>query len=144
LEELRQYLSEHAVAPFGLVFGLLSIAVLLGVREWQGRRRLRARLAEAHSELSDLRHRDSLTGLVTREALEHELARRIGFDFGRRERPAAIGAVVKVNAQKRRVGSDKGFANATRVKIEIHVGLRNDILPAMILKILWRRHIASP
>ena len=77
LDELRQYLSANAVALFGLVSGLLSIAVLLGLREWQGRRRLRSRLAEAHSELSDLRQRDSLTGLVLREALEQELARAV-------------------------------------------------------------------
>ena len=73
LDDLRLVLSENALALFGLVLALLGVAVFLAWREWRGRRRLRHRLDSAHSEISALRQRDALTGLVTRETLEQEL-----------------------------------------------------------------------
>jgi diguanylate cyclase (GGDEF)-like protein len=73
LEALRSSLSEHTLWSFGLVLGLLVLALVLAARQWLARNRLRRRLDAARSELSDLRQRDPLTGLVTREALEQAL-----------------------------------------------------------------------
>jgi diguanylate cyclase len=77
LDGLRAHLSEHATGLFALVAALLATMGVLLWREWKGRRRLRRRLASARSEITDLRQRDSLTGLVTRETLEQELAEAI-------------------------------------------------------------------
>ncbi len=74
LEDLRQALSEHALALLGLVLSLLAATGVLAWREWRGRRRLRHRLDDARSEIDALRQRDALTGLATREALEQQLA----------------------------------------------------------------------
>ena len=57
-----------------LVAALLSVTAVLAWRQWQSRQGLRQRLASAHSELSDLRGRDPLTGLVSRETMEQALA----------------------------------------------------------------------
>ncbi len=73
LDGLRAHLSEHIGALLAVVSVLLAVALALAWRQWQGRRRLRHRLATAHSELSDLRTRDTLTGLVSREAFEEAL-----------------------------------------------------------------------
>jgi diguanylate cyclase (GGDEF)-like protein len=73
LEALSSSLRNHTVVSFGLVVGLLALALVLAARQWQARCRLRRRLDAACSELSDLRQHDSLTGLITREALEQEL-----------------------------------------------------------------------
>lgn len=74
LDDLREYLSEHALVLFAFVMALLAVAVVLAWREWQARRRLRSRLDWAHSALSEMRTRDTLTGLVSREAFEEALA----------------------------------------------------------------------
>ncbi len=73
LDALRLYFSEHVLLLLALVGGLLALAFGLAVREWRTRRQLRHRLDAVNSELSDLRQRDPLTGLVTREALEQAL-----------------------------------------------------------------------
>jgi diguanylate cyclase (GGDEF)-like protein len=50
--------------------GLLCLAAVVMVRGTRARRRLRSRLQAANSQLSELRHRDPLTGLVTRPEFE--------------------------------------------------------------------------
>jgi diguanylate cyclase (GGDEF)-like protein len=75
--DLGSWLDGHGEVLLGLlllVAVLLSVTAVLARRQWQSRQRLRQRLASAHSELSDLRGRDPLTGLVSRETLEEELA----------------------------------------------------------------------
>ncbi len=76
-DDLGSWLGAHAVVLLGLlvvVALLLSATAVLAWRQWRGRLRLRRRLDSAHSELSDLRGRDPLTGLVSRESLEQALA----------------------------------------------------------------------
>jgi diguanylate cyclase (GGDEF)-like protein len=73
IEALSESLSDHTVASFGLVVSLLALALMMAARQWQAHSRLRRRLDAACSELSDLRQRDPLTGLISREALEQEL-----------------------------------------------------------------------
>ena len=53
---------------WGLLLSLLLLTVALGHlwRLSRSRSQLRSRLHVAHSELSDIRGRDALTGLVTR------------------------------------------------------------------------------
>jgi diguanylate cyclase (GGDEF)-like protein len=75
--DLGSRLDGHGAVLLGLLLlaaVLLSVTAVLAWRQWQSRQRLRQRLASAHSELSGLRGRDALTGLVSRETLEEELA----------------------------------------------------------------------
>ncbi len=83
---LGTWVDGHAVVLMGLLVllaGLLSVTAVTAWRLWQGRRRLRKRLESAHSELSDLRGRDPLTGLVDRETFEKELVAAISAAEGR-------------------------------------------------------------
>jgi len=71
---LGALLRDHAGALLGVALLLLLYAAWLVWRLRRGRRHLRERLVAANSELSDLRGRDSLTGLVGRAEFESALA----------------------------------------------------------------------
>lgn len=70
---LRAFLGGHALSLLGLAGALLLLAAWQLWRLRRGRQRLRLRLASVNSELTDLRGRDPLTGLVGREGLEEAL-----------------------------------------------------------------------
>jgi diguanylate cyclase len=69
---------QHALALLGLLAAATLLLAWAGWGVWRlrrGRQRLHQRLEAANSELSDLRGRDPLTGLVGRADFESELAK---------------------------------------------------------------------
>ena len=63
-------------------------------------------------------------------------------DLGRRQRPAAIDQIVEIDREQRRPRSDKRLASPAGIKL--HVAFGNDVLPAMVVEFVDRRHGMSP
>src|SRR5712671_7249259 len=59
-------------------------------------------------------------------------------DLDRRAWPAAIHKIIKINRQQRRSCAHEGFTPPSR--IESQVGLRDHVLPAMVVELLHGSH----
>ncbi len=72
-EFLRVHTDDLVVPLLAILVLALLLAVTMGLRLAKSRRRMRSRLIDAHSQIDDLRGRDSLTGLANRSEFEAAL-----------------------------------------------------------------------